>query len=75
MDTRAGNSKNSLKIEDLRVYQLARELSRQVWDVYSKLDWHEKKIIGDQFIRSVDSVGANIAEGSGSISAFSITIN
>jgi len=54
MDTRAGNSKNSLKIEDLRVYQLARELSRQVWDVYSKLDWHEKKIIGDQFIRSVD---------------------
>ncbi len=50
-------------LKDLEVYQLARILSKIGWDVYSNLDWHNRKAIGDQFIRSVDSVGANIAEG------------
>ena len=27
------------------------------------MDWRTKKIIGDQFVSSVDSSGANIAEG------------
>jgi four helix bundle protein len=31
--------------------------------VYNSLTWQDKKIIGDQFIRSADSVGANIVEG------------
>jgi len=35
------------------------------WEVYEKLDWRDKKIIGDQFISAIDSVGANIAEGFG----------
>lgn len=55
--------KNSLY--NLSVYQLSRDLSKIGWDVYSLLDWQTKKIIGDQFIRSIDSVGANIAEGYG----------
>lgn len=29
------------------------------------MDWKLKKIIGDQFIRAIDSMGANIAEGYG----------
>jgi four helix bundle protein len=29
------------------------------------LNWQNKKIIGDQFIRATDSVGANTAEGYG----------
>lgn len=33
--------------------------------MYSILSWQNKKIIGDQFITSTDSVGANIAEGTG----------
>ena len=33
--------------------------------MYSKFDWQTKKNIGDQFITSTDSVGANIAEGYG----------
>jgi len=44
---------------------LAREISRDGWRIYEKFDWHNKKIIGDQFISAVDSIGANIAEGFG----------
>jgi len=44
---------------------LAREISRDGWITYDKLDWQTKKIMGDQFIESTDSVGANIAEGFG----------
>ena len=55
--------KNYIPLKDLKVYQLARQLSTKAWLIYSKMSFEEKKLIGDQFIRSVDSVGANIAEG------------
>jgi len=58
------DSKNNfIKLKDLEVYQLARQLSRAAWFVYENLTWQDKKIMGDQFIESIDSVGANIAEG------------
>lgn len=57
--------KGYIKLEDLEVYKLARELSRMGWEIYSKLNWQNRKIIGDQFIESIDSVGANIAESYG----------
>ena len=52
-------------LKDLEVYQLARRLSELAWQVYRGLNWQDKKIMGDQFITAVDSVGANIAEGYG----------
>ncbi len=55
--------KNFITIKDLQVYQLARKLSTIAWDIYSKMNFEDKKHIGDQFIRSTDSIGANIAEG------------
>ncbi len=55
--------KNYIHLHELEVYRLARELSRVSWLVFEKLPWPDKKIMGEQFIRSVDSVGANIAEG------------
>ncbi len=55
--------KEYLELKDLRVYQLSRELSHKSWIIYKELDWKNQKIMGDQFIRSADSVGANIAEG------------
>lgn len=55
--------KKYIALTDLEVYRIARELSSIAWEVYSVLDWQTKKIIGDQFIESIDSVGANIAEG------------
>ncbi len=56
---------NYIKLEDLEVYQLAKKASKLGWQIYEKLSWQEKKIIGDQFIESLDSIIANIAEGYG----------
>lgn len=56
---------NYIQLDDLEVYKLSKKLSELSWVIYKKLDWQNKKIVGDQFIRSVDSVGANIAEGYG----------
>jgi len=55
--------KTYIPLKELKVYQLARQLSTKAWDIYSKMNFEDKKHIGDQFIRSIDSVGANIAEG------------
>lgn len=57
------SAKKYITLKDLEVYQLSRKLSTLAWEIYSKLNYEQKKVIGDQFIRSVDSVGANIAEG------------
>lgn len=63
MDT--NKNSNYIKLQDLEVYKLARELSRIGWNVYDPLGWRDKNTIGDQFIRATDSVGANISEGYG----------
>jgi len=52
-----------IPLKELKVYQLARKLSALAWNIYSKMSFEDKKIMGDQFIRSTDSIGANIAEG------------
>ena len=52
-----------ISFEKLEVYKLARALSKIAWSIYVSLDWQTKKVLGDQFIASTDSVGANIAEG------------
>ena len=67
MDTRGYSllfmKKKYIQLKNLEVYKLARELSSIAWDIYKSLDWRDKKIMGDQFISSTDSFGANIAEG------------
>ena len=57
------NKSKYIELKDLDVYKLARELSAGAWTIYESLNWQDKKIMGDQFISSIDSVGANIAEG------------
>lgn len=57
--------KEYIPLKDLEVYQLARELSKLAWAVYEKMNWQDKKIMGDQFISSIDSIGANVAESYG----------
>jgi len=54
-----------IKLGDLELYKESVELSRESWKIYKNLSWQEKKVIGDQWITSIDSVGANIAEGYG----------
>lgn len=42
--------KNYIKLSDLEIYKLARELSKISQKTYNDLDWQTKKIIADQFI-------------------------
>jgi len=58
-------SQNFIELKDLEVYQLSRKLSSIAWKIFCRMNFEDKKHIGDQFLRSVDSIGANIAEGYG----------
>lgn len=51
--------------ETLRVYQLAESLADEIWDIVLK--WHQfaKDTVGKQIVRAADSIGANLAEGTG----------
>ena len=57
--------KNVVELEDLRVFKLADELSDIVWEIVFRWDKFAKDTVGNQWVRSTDSVGANIAEGYG----------
>jgi len=54
-----------MKLKDLEIYNLALDLSEEVWEIYNSLTNDLKYNIGSQVIRAVDSIGANIAEGYG----------
>lgn len=51
--------------EKLRVYKLAETLADGIWDVVINWDYLAKDTVGKQMIRAADSIGANIAEGTG----------
>ena len=53
------------KFVELRVYQMAEVLSDRVWEIVLRWNNLATDTIGKQLIRSVDSIGANIAEGEG----------
>jgi four helix bundle protein len=51
--------------ESLRVYQLSEQLADLIWEIV--LEWNAlaRDTVGKQLVRAADSVGANIAEGTG----------
>jgi len=51
--------------EKLRVYQLSETLADLIWEIVIKWDRLAQETVGRQLINSADSIGANIAEGSG----------
>ena len=51
--------------ENLQVYQLAEKLADEIWIIVTDWDSLAKNTVGTQIIRSADSIGANLAEGSG----------
>jgi four helix bundle protein len=55
----------TLGFEKLDVYRLAERLADFVWDVTATWDVFAKDTVGKQIVRAADSIGANIAEGSG----------
>ncbi|MCF8227728.1 MAG: four helix bundle protein [Bacteroidales bacterium] len=54
-----------LKLNDIDAYKHAFQLSNEVWDIVLNWDYFAKDTIGKQFVRSIDSISANIAEGFG----------
>ena len=57
--------KKYLKLNDIDSYKIAFNLSNHIWDLVIKWDRIGLDIVGKQFVRSVDSISANIAEGFG----------
>jgi four helix bundle protein len=51
--------------EKLRVYQLSERIADLAWTVVIRWDRLAQETVGNQFIRAADSIGANIAEGTG----------
>jgi four helix bundle protein len=54
-----------VRFEDLRVFRLAETLADEIWDIITNWNYFEKDTIGKQLVKAADSIGANIAEGTG----------
>lgn len=57
--------KTYLKLNNISAYKKALLLSNYVWSVVIKWSIFERDTVGKQFVRAVDSISANIAEGFG----------
>ncbi len=54
-----------MRLEELKVYQLAIDIGERVWVVVCKWDYFAKDTVGKQLVKSVDSIAANLSEGYG----------
>ena len=54
-----------LQLNDIDAYKRSYKLSNLVWKVVTKWDSFAKNTIGNQYVRAIDSISANIAEGFG----------
>jgi four helix bundle protein len=57
--------KKFLQLNDISAYKMAFNLSNYVWDVVVKWNYFAKDTVGKQFVKTVDSISANLAEGFG----------
>jgi four helix bundle protein len=55
-------------LEDLEIYQISMQLADEVWFIIDNWNYFSKDTLGKQWIRAIDSVGANISEGYGRFS-------
>ncbi|MBD2204515.1 four helix bundle protein [Calothrix sp. FACHB-1219] len=53
------------RFQELQVYRLSERLADDIWKIVNVWDIFAKNTIGQQIVRSADSIGANIAEGFG----------
>ncbi|MCK4465410.1 MAG: four helix bundle protein [Bacteroidales bacterium] len=54
-----------LDLMDIKAYRISFDLSNYVWDVVLKWDYFSRDTVGKQYVKSIDSISANIAEGFG----------
>ncbi len=57
--------KKYLQLNDIDCYKIAFNLSNYVWNLVITWDYFPKDTVGKQFVKAVDSISANIAEGFG----------
>ena len=57
--------KKYLTLNDITAYKIAFNLSNYVWDIVVIWDYFAKETVGKQFVKAIDSISANIAEGFG----------
>ena len=60
MDTR-----KFLKLNDIECFRISFHLSNYVWETVLKWGNFSQRTVGEQFVRAIDSISANIAEGFG----------
>ncbi len=60
--------KKYLQLNDIAAYKIAFNLSNYVWDLVTKWNHFAQNTLGERFVRAMDSVSANIAEGFGRFS-------
>jgi four helix bundle protein len=49
----------------LHIYKLSEKLADEIWKIVLRWNFFAKNTIGFQIVKAADSIGANIAEGSG----------
>ena len=49
----------------LHIYKLSETLADEIWKIVSRWNLFAKQTVGIQIVKAADSIGANIAEGSG----------
>ena len=54
-----------LRLNDIRAYKTSFHLTNEVWEIVQSWPPFARNTIGKQFVNSVDSISANIAEGFG----------
>lgn len=54
-----------MRLEELKVYQLAMKVADAIWITVSKWNYFERDTMGKQLVRASDSIAANISEGFG----------
>jgi four helix bundle protein len=54
-----------MRLEELRVYELAMNTGESVWKGVARWDFFAKDTVGKQWVRAIDSVAANLSEGFG----------
>lgn len=54
-----------MRLEELEVYEEAMRIGEVVWGIVAKWDFFAKDTVGKQWVRSADSMAANLSEGFG----------
>lgn len=59
------DTKKFLKLNDIEAFRISFHLSNYVWDTVLNWSNFSQRTVGEQFVKVVDSISANITEGFG----------